>query len=107
MTPRSTFSILHCAFVMATASLVAIAQDQPQRTTFRTEANYVRVDVYPTANGVPVGDLRQDEFEVLEDGTLQKIEQFEHIEIRGNVPQETRHEPTTVAESRAMLETSR
>jgi len=39
-----------------------------QTPTFRTEANYVRVDVYPTANGAPVVDLRQEDFEVLEDG---------------------------------------
>jgi len=92
---------------MATASLVAIAQDQPQRPTFRTEANYVRVDAYPTANGVPVGDLRQDEFEVLEDGTLQKIEQFEHVEIRANTMVAERRDPSTVAESRAMLQDPR
>ncbi|PYR54719.1 MAG: hypothetical protein DMF91_26105, partial [Acidobacteria bacterium] len=107
MTSRSTFSILHFAFVMATVSLVAVAQDQPQRPTFRTEANYVRVDAYPTANGVPVGDLRQDEFEVLEDGTPQKIEQFEHIEIRANTMVSERRDPNTVAESRALLQDPR
>jgi VWFA-related protein len=92
---------------MATVSLVAISQDQPPRPTFRTEANYVRVDAYPTANGVPVGDLRQDEFEVLEDGTPQKIEQFEHIEIRANTMVAERRDPNTVAESRAMLQDPR
>jgi VWFA-related protein len=107
VTSRSTFSILHFALLTATVSLVAIAQDQPQRPTFRTEANYVRVDAYPTANGVPVGDLRQDEFEVLEDGTPQKIEQFEHIEIRANTMVAERRDPNTVAESRAMLQDPR
>src|SRR5690242_9847653 len=35
------------------------AQDQP-RPTFRTEANYIRVDVYATTrDGMPVTDLRR------------------------------------------------
>jgi VWFA-related protein len=79
------------------------APDQQQQPTFRTEANYVRVDVYPTVKGVPVDDLRADELQILEDGVPQKIEQFEHVVIRGNLPQEERREPETVAGSRAML----
>jgi VWFA-related protein len=81
--------------------------DQSQRPTFRTEANYVRVDVFPTQDGQPVLDLRQDEFELLDEGVPQKIEQFERIVIRGNTPQELRREPQTVAESRAMLDEGR
>jgi VWFA-related protein len=80
---------------------------QPPQPTFRTEANYVRVDVFPTKDGTPVADLRQDDFEVVENGAPQKIEQFEHIVIRAAGPQETRIEPNTVAESRAMAESSR
>jgi VWFA-related protein len=80
---------------------------QPAQPTFRTEANYVRVDVYPTKDGAPVADLRQDEFEVLESNAPQKIEQFERIVIRGGGPQETRSEPNTIAESRAMAESGR
>jgi VWFA-related protein len=79
------------------------APDQPQQPTFRTEANYVRVDVYPTIKGVPVDDLRADELQILEDRVPQKIEQFERVVIRGNLPQEARREPETVADSRAML----
>ena len=80
---------------------------QPPRSAFRSEANYVRVDVFPTANGQPVLDLRQDDFEILEDRVPQKVAQFEHIEIRGHVPQDQRREPNTMAASRAMLEESR
>lgn len=83
------------------------AQDQPPQPTFRTEANYVRVDVYPTRDGMPVTDLTQDDFEVLDNGTLQKIEQFERVVIRAAGPQEARIEPNTVRESRSMLESSR
>jgi VWFA-related protein len=80
---------------------------QPQPPTFRTEANYVRVDVYPTKDGMPVTDLTQDDFEVVEDRAPQKIEQFEHVVIRGGQPQETRVEPNTIAQSRSMVENSR
>ena len=48
-------------------------QGQDQPPMFRTEANFVRVDVYPTAGGKPVTDLKQDDFEVLEDGVPQKV----------------------------------
>ena len=53
----------------------------PQRPTFRTEANFVRVDVYPTSGGTPILDLLKEEFEVLEDGRPQAIETFEHVRI--------------------------
>jgi VWFA-related protein len=85
----------------------AAAQDQPPRPTFRTEANYVRVDVYPTLNGAPVMDLTQDDFEVLEEKVPQRIEQFEHVVIRSAGPQDTRIEPNTVRESRTMMENPR
>jgi VWFA-related protein len=80
---------------------------EPQQPTFRTEANYVRVDVYPTSNGAPVTDLQKDDFEVLEEGAPQTIDAFEHVLVAGSVPQETRREPTSIAESRAMLENPR
>ena len=86
---------------------LAAAQNQPPQPTFRTEANYVRVDVYPTRDGAPITDLRQEDFEVVENGAPQKIEQFEHVVIRAAGPQETRVEPSTVAESRSMAESSR
>ncbi len=97
-----------CVAVLAGVAVVGglvsgQAPDQPQQPTFRTEANYVRVDVYPTIKGMPVDDLRADELQILEDGVPQKIEQFERVVIRGNLPQEARREPETVADSRAML----
>ena len=95
------------AAAIAGASGQSQTPDQSQNPTFRSEANYVRVDVFPTANGVPVADLRQDEFQILEDGAPQKVEQFEHVVIRGNVPQEIRREPSTVAESRSMMRNAR
>ena len=80
---------------------------QPPTPTFRTEANYVRVDIYPTKDEAPVTDLSQADFEILEGGAPQKIEQFEHITIRASGPQDTRMEPNTVRESLAMAQSSR
>jgi VWFA-related protein len=93
--------------VLLAVLALASSQNQPPQPTFRTEANYVRVDVFPTKDGAPVTDLRQDEFEVVENGAPQTIEQFERVVIRAAGPQETRIEPNTVAESRAMAESSR
>src|SRR5919201_1205441 len=95
---------------LATARGGTRAQEpQPATTqpTFRTEANYVRVDVYPTKDGAPLTDLRQDDFDVLENGVPQRIEQFEHIVVRAAGPQETRVEPNSVLEARSMAESPR
>ena len=74
------------------------AQQQPPQPPprFRVEANYVRVDVYPTKGGVPVQDLTQDEFEVLENGARQQVQAFEHIVVSPAGPQSLRVEPGTV-----------
>ncbi len=72
---------------------------QPQPPVFRTEANFVRVDVYPLKDGKPVQGLKLEDFEVLEDGVAQKIESFEHVVIRSAGPQETRREPSSQRES--------
>ena len=87
--------------LMALAALASpAAQPQTGQPTFRTGVNYVRVDVYPTRNGMPVDDLRRDEFELLDDKMPQTIDEFEHVVVRGAGPQDTRREPNTVAEAR-------
>ena len=91
---RTLAAVLCC---MCAAS--PIAQDVP-RPTFRTDANYVRVDVYPTRDGAPVTDLQKDDFEVFEDKAPQKVDQFEHVVIRSVRAQDSGREPNTVAESR-------
>ena len=80
-------------------------QAEPPR--FRVETNFVRADVYVTENGEPVRDLRAEDFELLEDGKPQAIDTFEYVEVRGYTPAETRVEPQSVAESRAMAEDPR
>jgi VWFA-related protein len=74
------------------------AEQQPPRqpTPFRTEANYVRVDVYPTKAGQPVLDLRAEEFEVLENGARQQVQAFEHVVISPAGQQSLRSEANSV-----------
>ena len=104
MAPRAVSRFLAAAIAVAAlaggsdvARSIAAGQDQPPRPTFRTEANYVRVDVFPTKGGAPVSDLTQADFEILEGGAPQKIEQFEHIAIQGAGSQDTRIEPIPAA----------
>ena len=80
-------------------AVVLQAQDQP---TFRTGANYVRVDMYASVDGKSIEDLAAEEVEVLEDGVPQKLEGFEHVQVRLAGPQESRREPNTVEQSRQM-----
>jgi hypothetical protein len=99
------------ALGVSTAAVAAVltqaAQDQIPQPTFRTEANYVRVDVYPTRDGAPVTDLTAADFEVFEDKVPQKVEQFEHVVIRSAGTQEGRREPNTVVESRGAIQDPR
>ena len=98
------------ALVTAAASLAAQAPAQkpqePQRPTFRIEANYVRVDVFPTRDGVPVRDLTAADFEILEDGVPQRVENFEYVQVSSSLVSE-RREPNTIAESREALRNPR
>jgi VWFA-related protein len=56
-----------------------------QQPTFRTGINFVRVDVIVSdKKGTPVADLTAKDFEILEDGTPQAIEQFRLIKVSGN-----------------------
>ena len=56
-------------------------QQQPpaETPTFRTDASFVLTDVFVTADGKPVTDLTQADFEVKEDGVVQTIRSFEAI----------------------------
>ncbi len=57
---------------------------QPQRPTFRTGVNFVRVDVIVSdKTGKPVTDLKQDDFEIWEDNKPQTIETFKLVQITG------------------------
>jgi VWFA-related protein len=108
----SRVTLVSCALtVIAVLSLAAQAPTtqkppDPQRPAFRTEANYVRVDVFPTKDGSPVKDLTVADFELLEDGVPQKIDAFEFVQVRAGMGSE-RRDPNTIAESREALKDPR
>jgi VWFA-related protein len=67
------------------AEVAAQAGQDPQQPVFRGGINVVRVDVIVTdRDAEPVLDLKQSDFEVLEDGEPQEIEQFTAIKVDGN-----------------------
>ncbi|HEY8549632.1 MAG TPA: VWA domain-containing protein [Vicinamibacterales bacterium] len=98
------------AVLVILGTAVVLAQDPGQtppvsdtQPTFRTEANFVLTDVFVTADGRPVTDLTVEDFELREDGVLQTIRSFEHVQLGG--PTTTalpRRSPSSVAESRAV-----
>src|SRR5918993_2628697 len=80
-----------CVCILAAAAGLIAQGGQSSRepqATFRTGANYVRVDMYATQDGMPVHDIRREEIEVLEDGVPQGIENFEHVLVRAPGVQE-------------------
>ncbi len=77
---------------------------EPQQPpTFRSEANFIRVDVYPTKGGKPVQDLSREDFEVLEDGVPQTVQSFEHVLVSPAGPEAQRSEPSTIEQSRQLV----
>jgi VWFA-related protein len=90
---RSRASLAFLVVALLTAGLAAQqgdtaqpagAQDQAQNPVFRGGINFVRVDVIVSdKKQQPVTDLKQTEFEVLEDGKPQQIQQFTMIKVDG------------------------
>jgi VWFA-related protein len=74
------------------AALTAQAPQDRNQPTFRSGANYVRVDMYATRDGNSVNDLTAADIEVLEDGVPQKVEDFEHVVVRSATTSATRAE---------------
>jgi len=79
-------SLFSIALVLLVASGPTRAQ-QPQQqgapaVTFQTEVNYVDVDTIVTdQQGNFVGDLKKEDFDLLEDGKPQKIDMFSLVDI--------------------------
>lgn len=84
--------------LLVTASLAAQQKPSQQPPRFRGGTNLVRVDVFATRGGVPVQDLAQADFEVLEDGKPQTIDSFQHIVVEP-AAQDAVIEPSSVRES--------
>jgi len=76
--PKLSFGVaLLAAALLWTPSAPLGAAPQSQQTTFRASANLVEVDVIvQDSEGRFVAGLTRDDFEVLEDGEPQDVQQF-------------------------------
>lgn len=70
-----------------------------QQPVFRAGVNLITVDAYPQRNGKIVPDLKAEDFEVYEDGKLQKVESFSFIRIEPGPVDTSLKDPNTVTES--------
>jgi VWFA-related protein len=99
------------ALALALVSATGLAGQQtppaPAQPTFRLDANFVRVDMYPTIDGRPVTDLTRDEIEIREDGVPQAIDTVEYVALSRGVPVEQRRDPDSVRQMRAEAENPR
>ena len=82
--------------LMAICAFRGISAQQQPAPPFETNVNYVRVDMYPTRNGVPVPDLAAEDVEILEDKVPQTIAKFELVSITGPRAQSSRPDPSTL-----------
>src|SRR5262245_26929474 len=77
------FAVL--TYVLAAAAVPAgqsrTASPGPSATPTGPAATSVRRDVFATIDGRPVDDLARDQIELREDGVLQTIEAFEHVQL--------------------------
>lgn len=103
--PLRGIRLVHvCLFLVGAVVLyshstpAANSLQDPQRPPFRTGTNVVRVDAYPTRDGKIIEGLKADDFEVLEDGVVQKISTFEFVRFPQSNPIEERRDPNSQRE---------
>lgn len=100
-----------CTAVLSAVSLAALAADratlrveaeafasagsqaQVQRPVFRSDVNFITVDAYPLVNGRVVEGLTAADFEVREDGRIQKVESFEFVRANERITEGQRQDP--------------
>lgn len=70
-------------------------QAQSQRPVFRSDVNFITVDAYPLVDGRVVEGLTAADFEVREDGRLQKVESFEFVRANERMTTGVRRDPGT------------
>lgn len=71
--------------------------NEQQPPLFRAGINFVRVDVIITdQKGNAVGDLQPGDFEVIEDGKVQKIETFKLVKLDGGTAEAAKEPPKAI-----------
>lgn len=79
-----------CAAVIGAVGLTA---QSAQRPVFRSDVNFITVDAYPLVDGRVVEGLTAADFEVREDGRLQKVESFEFVRANERMTSAARRDP--------------
>jgi VWFA-related protein len=88
-------SIALAALCLSTLGVPTLARTPQQ--PIRVGTNFVRVDAYPMKDGRIVTGLTAEDFEVLEDGVVQKIDAFEQVAL-AHEAYTARAEPNTAGE---------
>lgn len=94
------------ALLASLAAALLLAQAAPQQP-IRSEANFVRLDVHPTAHGKAVTDLTLEDFELLEDGVRQAIDRVEYVSRPALNAATTRADPSSAEASRQAVAAAR
>src|SRR5688500_3137809 len=80
----STSCLLSLLAALCAPAMVGRGQTPAPQPTFRAGVSVVNVDVVVSdRNGQPVTDLTQADFEILENGKRQDIEQFRLVKVDG------------------------
>ena len=97
--PKTLFRTLLLAAVIV-AGAMPLAQQTPQQRppVFRGESVLVTVDVYPQRDGRIVEGLTAGDFQVLEDGKPQTVENFEFVRVEPSLSESGRRDPNSVRE---------
>ncbi len=86
-------AVLVIALAIAAAPVRTV--EQVQRPVFRSDVNFITVDAYPLFDGRVVEGLTADDFEVREDGRVQKVESFEFVRANERMTNASRRDPGT------------
>jgi VWFA-related protein len=86
--------------VLLSGALGYTAQQTPQQRppVFRGEAVLVTVDVYPQKDGLIVEGLKAGDFQVLEDGKPQTVENAEFVRVEPVLSESERRDPNSMSE---------
>jgi VWFA-related protein len=80
---------------LAALAAVGVVAQSPQRPVFRSDVNFITVDAYPLVDGRVVEGLTVADFEVREDGRVQKVQSFEFVRANERMATEARRDPGT------------
>lgn len=82
---------------LAALAAVGVVAQSPQRPVFRSDVNFITVDAYPLVDGRVVEGLTLEDFEVREDGRVQKVQSFEFVRANERMTTGARRDPGTQA----------